>query len=71
MTDPSITVRLERGAEHLHRLGARAIAELLVEVGDRIGGMPCIVGLLAEYERRVTPDTLRTAGCDRLQTAPQ
>ena len=56
MTDPSITVRLERGAEHLHRLGAPAIAELLAEVGDRIGGIPCIVSLLTEYERRITPN---------------
>ena len=77
MTDPSITVRLERGAQHLHRLGAPAIAELLAEVGDRIGGIPCIVSLLAEYERRVTPnnDMVRTADGGRrprqLQTAPR
>jgi hypothetical protein len=75
MTDLSIIARLERGAEHLHRLGAPAIAELLAEVGDRIGGIPCIVSLLAEYERRITPNMVRTAGGDwlprHLQTAPR
>jgi hypothetical protein len=55
MPDPFTRLRLQRGAEHLHRLGPRATAELLAEVGARIGGMPCVPGLLAEYERRLTP----------------
>jgi hypothetical protein len=56
--------RLQRGAEHRHRIGARATAELLAEVGDRIGGMPCILGLLAEYEWHLTPQMVRAAGGD-------
>jgi hypothetical protein len=63
-TDPFIAVRLQRGAEHLHRLGARATAELLAEVGHRIGGTPCILGLLTEYER-LTPEMLRVTGGDK------
>ena len=59
-------IRLQRGAEHLHRLGPRAIAELLAEVADRIGGLPCILGLLDEYKQRLSPQMLRTVGADRL-----
>jgi hypothetical protein len=63
-TDIFVAVRLERGAEHLHKLGARATAELLAELGNRIGGMPAIIGLLTEYER-LTPEVLRATGGDR------
>jgi hypothetical protein len=60
--DPFVALRLQRGCEHLHRLGPRATAELLAEVADKIGGMPAIVGLLSEYERRLTPDMIAAAG---------
>jgi hypothetical protein len=74
--DPLAAMRLQRGAEHLHRLGARATAELLVEVARRIGGMPCILDLLTEFERRITPGMLRASGGDRfpvrrLQVVPR
>ena len=49
---PFDRLRLQRGAEHLHRLGARPTAEFLAEVGHRIGGMPAIFALLGEYEER-------------------
>jgi hypothetical protein len=68
--DPLDRLRLQRGAEHLHRLGARATAELLVEVADRIGGMPCIIGLLGEYERRLSPRAIRLSGGDRFPPRP-
>jgi hypothetical protein len=69
-------LRLQRGVEHLHQLGPRATAELLAEVAHRIGGMPCIIGLLGEYERRLSPRAIRLAGGDsfptrRLRAAPQ
>jgi hypothetical protein len=58
-------LRLQRGAEHLCRLGPRATAEFLGEVADRVGGMPCILDRLREYERRLSPDLLRRVGGDR------
>ena len=73
--DPFTALRLQRGAEHLHRLGARATAELLAEVAARIGGMPCVLELLAEYECRLSPAMIRAAGADRfprqLQAVPR
>ena len=56
---------LQRRVEHLHALGPRATAEFLVEVADRIGGMPCILGLLVEFEQRLSLDMVRAAGADR------
>jgi hypothetical protein len=57
-------LRLERGATHLHRLGARATCEFLAEVAEAIGGGPCILQRLAEYERGLTPAMIRAAGGD-------
>lgn len=62
--------RLHRGAQHLHTLGPRAVAELLAEVAQRIGGAPCILDQLAQYERRLTPAMVRTAGADRFPRRP-
>lgn len=64
-------VRLQHGAEHLHALGARATAELLSEIADRIGGMPCILALLTEYQQRLSrPRTLRALDGDRFPVRP-
>ena len=68
MMDPLDRLRLQRGAEHLHRLGARATAEFVAELAARIGGMPAAVGLLTEYERRLTPGMIAAAGGDRFPT---
>jgi hypothetical protein len=65
---PFTALRLQRGAEHLHRLGPRATAELLAEVAERIGGMPAVLELLVEYERRLTPGMLQLTGGDRFPT---
>ena len=63
---PLDRLRLQRGAEHLHRLGPRATAELLAEVfGQRIGGMPRIITLLGEHQERLSPRLLRAAAGDR------
>jgi hypothetical protein len=62
---PVDRMRLERGAEHLHALGARAQAEFLAELAARIGGLPATLGLLAEYQARLSPATVRAAGGDR------
>lgn len=58
------SLRLQRGAEHLHRLGPRATAEFLSELACRIGGAPAIMALLTEYGR-VSPGMVRAAGGDR------
>ncbi len=58
-------LRFQRGAEHLHDLGPRAIAEYLTEVAAIIGGFPAMLATLEEYQRRLNPDMLRAAGGDR------
>jgi hypothetical protein len=65
----SIELRLRRGAEHLCRLGPRATSELLAEIGFRIGGLPCIIDLLSEYQG-LTPELLRAVGGDSFPRRP-
>jgi hypothetical protein len=67
---PLDRLRLQRGAEHLHRLGARPTAEFLAEVGHRIGGMPAIFALLGEYEERLSPRLLRLTGGHKFPPPP-
>lgn len=57
---PVERIRIESGAIHLHRLGARAIAELLLELADA----DAVLARLDRY-RRFSPDLLRTVGGDR------
>lgn len=59
---PTERMRFDRRAEHLHRLGARATAEFLLELSATIGGLPAIVRLLEEYQGKLSPDLLRAAG---------
>lgn len=69
MPNPLDGLRVQRGAEHLHRLGARATAEFLTELANRIGGMPAVIGLLNEYGR-LNPGMVRAAGADRFPARP-
>jgi hypothetical protein len=63
-------LRLERGVEHLHALGARATAELFGQLAaDCPGAMPAILGRLAEYQRLI-PAMIRAAGGDRFPPRP-
>ena len=62
---PVERMRLDDGAAHLHALGARAVAELLVALTARVGGGAALVELLDEY-RRISPAMVRTAGGDRV-----
>lgn len=68
-SDPFVSLRLQRGAEHLHALGPRAVAEFLAEVSGKIGGLPAIQSLLVEYQR-LTPGMVRAAGGDRFPPRP-
>jgi len=62
--------RLDRGAEHLSRLGSRALAEFLAELASTIGGMPATLWLLADYEHRLDPKRLRATGGHRMLPSP-
>ena len=66
---PAWALRLQRGAEHLHELGPRALAEFLAELAQRIGGMPATLGMLTEYQR-LTPGMVRAAGGDQFPPPP-
>ena len=68
MTDPFTALRWERGTQHLCMLGPRAVAGFLGDLTARIGGMPAALGLLAEYERRLTAGTIVAAGRHRFPT---
>ncbi len=63
-------MRLARGAEHLHQLGAGSIAELLNELTARVGGGAALFALLAEYERRM-PVPIRAPGAGRVPSLPR
>jgi hypothetical protein len=65
---PNDRMRLDRGAQHLNKLGSRALAEFLVELSATIGGMPATLRLLAEYQNRLDPTLLRAAGGHRFPT---
>jgi hypothetical protein len=63
-------LRLERGVNHLHKLGPRATYELLAEVVSKIGGLPCVLATLDEYRQRLTPAMVGRAGGDRFPRRP-
>jgi hypothetical protein len=55
--------RLRPAIEHLHRLGPRVLAELLIEVGNKAGCMPAILAAVTRYQD-LQPDALRVARGD-------
>jgi hypothetical protein len=65
MPDRTTELRLQRGAEHLHRLGPRAIAELLAEIGHRADCLDDVLEVLGRYRAGLTPELLRQVGGDR------
>jgi hypothetical protein len=67
--DPLDQIRLQRGAAHLHCLGPRATFEFLLELAEKIGGLPATIGLLIEYQRK-SPALLRAVGGDRFSPRP-
>ena len=67
---PIDRLRLQRGVEHLRGLGVRAEAEFLAELAQRIGGMPAILALLAEYQNGLTPALVKSRGGDQFPSRP-
>ena len=63
-------VRYQRQVLHLHRLGPRAVAEFLTEIGKQADCAPAIFDLLTEYQDRLTPELIRQAGGDRFARIP-
>lgn len=59
---PGENLRLQRGAAHLHTLGPRAVAELLMEVARTTRDVACILTPLEEYGRRLTPRLIQAVG---------
>lgn len=66
---PLERLRLERLVEHLHRLGPRAVLELLLALTACVGGVAAMFELLEDC-RRLNPRTLRAAGGDRIPPRP-
>jgi hypothetical protein len=63
-------LRLERGANHLHQLGARAVAEFLSETAAEFNCAAYILQHLAEYERSLTAAKVRSVGGHRFPPRP-
>jgi hypothetical protein len=57
-------LRLQRGAEHLHTLGPRAVAEFLAEIGTHHGCFDDVLARLGVW-RRLSPEVVRIVGGDR------
>lgn len=70
MTGATDALRLQRGAEHLHSLGARAVAELLAELArDRLD-LPDMLARLDAWRDGLTPELLHAAGGDVFPRRP-
>lgn len=67
--DPLAQFRRQRQVEHLHRLGARAVGEALLELANEAGDPDALDLLLARYGR-LTVAMVRLAGGDRFAPAP-
>lgn len=68
-------LRLRRGAEHLVRLGPRAVSEFLLESAQDKDDVPTILDRLDYWRKCLTPELLRDVGADRfppeLQLVPE
>ncbi len=58
------TLRLQRGAEHVHRLGARALAELLAQVAREGRDLRGTLDLMDEWRDGMSPAMVHAAGGD-------
>jgi hypothetical protein len=70
MTVDLAEIRFRHAVEQLHRLGARPVAELLVELGARYLIRHPIETLVTSYLDRLDPRVVRALGADRLPPVP-
>ncbi len=63
-TQPLTGPHFERQVEHLHRLGPRAVAELLIEIAHCTGQSGLIADRLQAYAK-LDPAVLRAIGGDK------
>ncbi|MGI4939287.1 MAG: hypothetical protein ACRYHQ_01740 [Janthinobacterium lividum] len=70
MTGTVDALRLQRGAEHVHRLGARALAELLAELARDRCDLVATLARLDAWRDGLTPEMLCAAGGDRFAPRP-
>lgn len=63
-------LRLQRGAEHLHALGARALAEMLAELARDRCDLADTLDRLDAWRAGLTPEMLSAAGGDRFAPRP-
>ena len=64
------SLRLQRGAEHLHSLGSRALAEMLAELARDRCDLADTLDRLDAWRDGLTPELLRAAGGDRFPPRP-
>ena len=57
-------LRFQRGAEHVHTLGPRAIAELLAQVAREGRDLPGTLDLLDNWRAGLSPEMVRAAAGD-------
>ena len=70
MTGTANALRLQRGAEHVHCLGARALAELLAELARDRCDLVATLDRLDAWRAGLSPELLRAAGGDRFPPRP-
>lgn len=61
---PLDRLRLERAIQRIHRLGARSTGEFVLQYAARVGGVPALFSVIADYERLAVA-AVRAAGGDR------
>ena len=58
-------LRLQRGAEHVHDLGPRAVAEMVAHVAREGLDLPGALDLMDRWRDGLSPAMVRAAGGDR------
>jgi hypothetical protein len=61
---------LQRGAEQIYLLGARAIFELLHQIGQASDSLPYVLDSLDDWRAGLTPKALKAASGDRVPATP-